>query len=555
MPAASSVLFIGKSIDRIRTRSESKSSFGEANNMKSQLQWLGQLSSPISSPSFAKAIGSIRKSLSETTLQTVLPIGKVIDMVRLLRDFMLLGRGEFAMAISQEADERIRNRWRRAEHLSHQQQDNNDIKGITIRDGEASAVLTRAWASLVSMLSQQSDDDAEMDAARRLLQLRIVKTKQPSLTTGPGLDKAAAALLATSPYNKMLFSVPAALTVQLPTPLDMVISASDLQLYSCINSFLLSLRRAHIRLSDLWKLTSLRRHHPCPQGAGEDAVNLRERWSARTMALRGSWATASAAMFFLGETEAYLQTEIVEGHWRGFYEWLGGDEVGKQKSDSRPGTMSSAHIRSSAVLQQGNQQQVAATIDADIEMIEEVVPLQKPTTVWHDQQTLSSGHTLYLRTLAHRLLLTQATITEPLFKALVHIDYLVSHMRRLHAIFTAIDLETDAGVVDSSTDLEKDEQQVLMQLHSVEKKVKQNIEHVIFALEELSNDADFLAEWEGEDLAQQEEDDLSLGEPYRPSRLGGLDRLLMKLDFGTWFGQKETINQDEMDQDDDDDDD
>ena len=37
------------------------------------------------------------------------------------------------------------------------------------------------------------------------------------------------------------------------------------------------------------------------------------------------WTTASAAVFFLGETEAYFQTEVVEGLWRGFRAWLAGE--------------------------------------------------------------------------------------------------------------------------------------------------------------------------------------------------------------------------------------
>lgn len=71
------------------------------------------------------------------------------------------------------------------------------------------------------------------------------------LSPGKGLSPDAARLLETSLFRNMLFSVPAMLSMELLSPLDMVISPCDLHMYSCINSYLLSLRRAHIRLTDL----------------------------------------------------------------------------------------------------------------------------------------------------------------------------------------------------------------------------------------------------------------------------------------------------------------
>ncbi|PNY28928.1 Uncharacterized protein TCAP_01159, partial [Tolypocladium capitatum] len=529
---ASSMLFIGKSLNHVRAVGNVNSGVGGLHHISSKLQELGSLSFPLNSASFARTVASIRLSLSENTLQKILPLAKVVEMLQLLREFFLLGRGEFALALTREADEKIRNRWRRAGNLAYEKDDG--LKNVTVKDGEVAAALNRTWAVLASMQGQHAEEDEQLELARDLLRLQLVKSR-PSvpMSTEQGLSPDAASLLETAPFRTMLFSVPAMLSVELPSPLDMVISPSDLQIYSCVNSYLLSLRRAHIRLTDLWKMTSLRRHHPGPRGAGEHAVLLRKRWSTRSSCLRSSWTTASAAIFFLGETEAYLQTEIVEGMWEAFSAWLTGNET---RRDRRDGAAAPARHATAQDGADGEDE------DEDVFMHEwnptdqrkEKAGHKKPT---HDPQTLSIAHTLYLRTLVHRLLLTQPTFTQPLHALLIHIDHLVSHIQRLHSIFTSIDLETDAGVVDAFVDLEREEREVMALLRRVEGKVRKGIEEVVDALRLLESDSDFLAEWEG-DGAVAGDDGSGEGQAYAPGRIGGVNRLLMKLDFGSWLGSR-----------------
>lgn len=529
---ATSMLFIGKSLNQIRSRSTTLSTTSGFNNTAEKLQAIADLKSPLNSASFTGIIRDIRQSLSQDILEQILPLSEVMSTMQLLREFFLLGRGEFAMAITQEADERIRSRWRRAGNLAHEN-DGNDVKNVTIKSGEVSAALARAWASLSSFEQQQSDSDELLDRARDLLRLQLVKSK-PDIPahTRPGLSNAAAELLANSPFNTLLFSVPVILAIQLPPAVDMVISPSDMQLYCCVNSYLMSLRRAHIRLTDLWKLTSLRRHYPGPKGATEYAKELRQRWSARSQVLRSTWTTASAAIFFLGETEAYFQTEVVAGLWRGFRAWLTGD--------AKPDTTTSQTTNPV------DEMDISDDEDQDEPLFgNDTNPGTRPTTSSsaalppprkhrHDQQTLSTGHTVYLDTLVHRLLLTQEAYTRPLFALLAHMDHLVAHMRRLHALFTALDLESDAGVVDTSTDFEAEAAQVLRRLRGVERSVRSGIDEVVAALEALSVDEAFLEAWEGEGVAAAaQEDALGPGSAYRPERVGGLNRLLMQLKFGS----------------------
>lgn len=529
------MLFIGKSLNHVRDMGNVNSGVGGLHHISSKLRELGSLSFPLNGASFARTITSIRLSLSENTLQKILPLAKVVEMLQLLREFFLLGRGEFALALTHEADEKIRNRWRRAGNLACEKDDG--LKNVTVKDGEVAAVLSRTWAVLASMQGQHAEEDEQLELARDLLRLQLTKSRPPTpMNTEQGLSPEAARLLETTPFRAMLFSVPAMLSVELPSPLDMVISPSDLQIYSCINSYLLSLRRAHIRLTDLWKMTSLRRHHPGPRGAGEHAVLLRKRWSARSSAMRSSWTTASAAIFFLGETEAYLQTEIVEGMWEAFSHWLTGDDA---RRDRRDGGRSGAVTPARQATAQGGTD--SADEDEDVFM-HEWNPTERKGKAGHekpahDPQTLSIAHTLYLRTLVHRLLLTQRIFTEPLYALLIHTDHLVSHIQRLHSIFTSIDLETDAGAVDAFVDLEREEREVMALLRGVEGKVRKGIEEVVDALRTLEGDSDFLAEWEA-DGAMAGDDGSGEGRGYAPGRIGGVNRLLMKLDFGSWLGSR-----------------
>ena len=511
------MVFIGRSLNHVRAMDQTDSmGASQLAHVPAKLQELASLTFPLEGSDFARAIRAIRVSLARNTLQKMLPLAKVVEMLEMLRDFFLLGKGEFAMALTHEADEKLRSRWRRAGQVAHDK--DAGLKNVTVKDGEVAAVLNRTWAVLVSLQGQQADEDDQLELARGLIQLHLLRTKPPApLVTGRGLDVPSAELLASSPFRNLLFSVPAMLSVELPSPLDMVISASDLQLYSCINAYLLSLRRAHIRLTDLWKITSLRRHYPAPLGAGDDAVTLRERWTDRAWLLRNSWTTASAAIFFLAETEAYFQTEIVEGLWDGFSNWL----VPGRRQDGGLFTRPASRT----------QHRTFKTEDEDMPEADAMAADDTPA---HDPQALSTALTLFLRTLSHRLLLTQSSFTEPLYALLTQVDHLVSHMQRLHSIFTAMDLETDAGVVDTAVDFAQEEGQVLASLRQVEARVQQGIRAVVAALRALEADSDFLAEWDGQGLVD-EEVGLMEETPYEPSRVGGVERLLIKLEFGSWL--------------------
>lgn len=539
---ASSMLFIGKSLNHARVKATLESAAHGRTHVSAQLAELSRLTFPLDSASFSKSISAIRLSLSKNTLQKLLPLERVVEILVLCRDYFLLAKGEFAMSLTQEADERNRNRWRRVDSLAYEKK--VGLGNVVVKQGEVTRVLARTWAAMGSMQGLHSDEDESIERARDLLRLQLTKSKPATpLVLGANMPRTNANTLATTPFRNLLFSAPVILTLsEIPSPLDMFLAPSDLQIYTVINSYLLSIRRAHIRLTDLWKMTSLRRHFPAPPGppagstrAGRaQVVLLRKRHSHRESVMRCAWVTCSAAVFFLAETEAYMQAEVVSGLWDDFHSWL--TRGGSAPSPERPGTPREHKTPSRS--------QGADEVDADGEDIwlgESPPKISRSpnltATTPRDPESLATSHRAYLRTLCRHLLLTQPSFTEPLYSLLVSIDHLVATIHRLHSIWTSMDLETDSGVLDAFSDLEADEEEVVPALRALEESVRAAIRDVVGALRELGVNSGFEAELEGD--ADGEEGAALGGERYVPRRIGGINRLLMKLDFGGWMGQKE----------------
>lgn len=539
-PTAASMLFIGRSLNHIRSKSSVEGGMRGMDHLSSQLRELSQLTYPLDSASFSRTVTSIRLFLSRNTLQKLLPLSRVLEMLHLLRDFFLLGRGEFAMALTQQADEKIRSRWRRADNLAHEKRDG--LSGVVVKEGEVIAVLTRTWASMSSMQGHQVEEDEGLEMARDLLKLTLAKSKS---TTPARLGPASQ--IAPTPFRNLMFSVPVTLTVRVPSPLDLFLSQSDVQAYTAINSYLHSIRRAHLRLTDLWKITPLRRHHPPPpkptqgftKGGRARVVLLRERQARRMLAMRSAWTTCSAAIFFLAEVEGYLQVEVVAELWEGLQRWLttGSDEHRPPESTRPSRAPTPAPVRDPDAMDEDDD-------DDDLWLAEGVKTPRARDHAGaedkhpHDPQTLAAAHRLYLATLVRRLLLSHQDFTDPLYHLLVEVDQLVALVHRLQEIWNAIDLEEDVGVVDAFVDLEREERDIKGRINSVEDKIKGGIEGVITILRNIEGDHEGLA-WGSEDAGEDAEGGAGLREEgqYVPRRVGGLDRLLMKLDFGSWFNR------------------
>ena len=569
------MLFVGTSLNRVRSRNSTDPDYSDLRNLSTPLQELSSLTFPLSSPMLSKAVTSIRLHLSRTVLQKLLPLSRVLETLQLLREFFLLGRGEFAMALTQQADEKMRSRWRRADNLAYEKRDG--LGTIVIKEGEVSAALGRTWAALGAMQGEHAEEDEQLELARDLLRLELVKPKAagstPKKKARMEAGRQVSDSIVTTPFHNLLFSVPVVLTMRVPPPLDLFLSGSDLETYTAVNSYLLSIRRAHLRLTDLWKVPSLRRQHPAPprppysltRGGAAKTRTLRERHAARSSVMRGPWSTSSAAIFFLAETEAYLQVEVVEGLWDHFHAWV----LGKPDTAQRHRPASRAGHDAPSTTRDGS----AADDSSEGDLTRDDNGHRKRQQ--HDPQTLAAAHRRYLRALARRLLLTRpspsapptssstptattptATTTTPFADALhallVHVDHLVALVLRLDGIWRSADLEADEGVVDAFSNLEAEERDVRAALRDVEARVKRGVAAAVDALRALSIDSAFLAQLEGEGEGEGDEEgegdgdeDAEAGDGegdaddngrrYRPRRIGGVDRLLMKLDFGVWF--------------------
>lgn len=518
---AASILFIGRSLNQIWTKRSLGTKSPELHLLSTHLQQISSLSFPISSANFLRVISTIRLSLSQKILKCLLPLARVNRILSLLKELFLLGRGEFAIALVTEADEQMRLRWKQSKSFGFESRDKN--VAILPKEGEVSAVLARTWAALSAMQGQHDEnleEDEILELARDLVQLTISKPSSPVNHLFKSNSFDFFSKISSTPFKNLLLSTPTSLTMTIPSPLDLFLTPADIQVYSCINSYLLSIRRAHLRLTDLWKITAMRRHHPVLLNkkvrnttAGAYLIRVRRnKINERFSAMRSVWATSSAALFFLSETEAYFQGEVVQSTWVGFKDWINGE--------SEP----------SATTQPGLGHDGANIRDCFLHTYEKSNPSFSNGSQSYDPQSLADAHQRYLSALASGLLLTISAFTHPLYHLLQQIDHLVALVHRIYSIWQSLDLEADEGVVDAFSDFHKEEKDTKLQLQVVAAKVKKGIENLIInGLRDIDQDQ---VVWDNTftEFAPGQEN-----QNYVPARIGRIDRLLMKLDFGGWF--------------------
>jgi hypothetical protein len=114
---ASAILFIGRSLNQIRARgnavarsSSTARTSAELLLVPAHLEHLAALATPINQSFLSSAISTIRLSLSRNSLQQLLPLHRIQEILRIFRNFFLLDHGEFAVALLDEARKRIRSR-------------------------------------------------------------------------------------------------------------------------------------------------------------------------------------------------------------------------------------------------------------------------------------------------------------------------------------------------------------------------------------------------------------------------------------------------------------
>jgi hypothetical protein len=109
---------------------------------------------------------------------------------------------------------------------------------------------------------------------------------------------------------------------------------------------------------------------------------------------------------------------------------------------------------------------------------------------------------------------------------LMHIDELVAYILRLQSIQQNLDLEEDEGVVDALANNEQEQKDVQLELDRSRKRVDGDMKAVVGRLRELDA-AKVDTAFGGDEFVGVDEK-----QEYVPWRGPGVERLLMKLDFG-----------------------
>jgi hypothetical protein len=535
LQTASSILFIGKSLNHIRAKRKTSiagASTAPVTLYREHIEHLASVQSPISSSNMSTAIDSIRLSLSQSTLSKLLPLPKILEILTLLHNFLLLRRGEFAVALVAHADSRVDESRRRGAPVTSGV--SKKLEGLVIKEGDVTAALVQTWAELFSLQKEEDPTDEELELARELLCLSVSSAKSrrpmtPAQPPNPISD------ISSVSFEDLLFPTPTNLTAQIRAPLDLFISNSDIVIYSKIHSYLLGIRRAQIRLGDLWKRTPLRRTHPTPWGPPKSSSPFgqaklkasRERENARFRQMRPIWATGSACLFMLSEVGAFFQGDVVNESWQHLHQWIEGCSSSPSAPSSRPGTASSSKP-------QNNSKMVSPDRNRESNAGQQIMGR-------HDPEALTVAHRRHLQSLVHSLLLTEARFTTILRGLLTNIDRFAALVIRLETIQRNMDLETDEGVVDALVDYASEEREVWEELCSTRQNVDTGIKNLVTSLRDIddSRSGDGRGPVDltmnlGHMWSGSYRDGNTPGfSHYVPRKTAGVDRLLMKLDFGS----------------------
>ena len=513
---ARSILFIGTSLNQIRSRTTNSSpseisviSDPSTGLLIAHLEHLKCITYPISSGAFSSAISSIRLSISQNALSHLLPLPTIRNVLAVLQQFFLLGKGNFAVSLISKVDEWMTSRHRQAD-LPIPVRKLGRVDDFSVKDGEATAILDQTWSELVALQNDEELEDDILELARDIVRL-VVERPQKADTNH-----------STFPlFTSFLLPSPTQLTLSLPhsSPLHIFLAAADMSAYASINAYLFSIRRADMHLASLWKITTLRRCHPCPVGPPRSCTKIgahklaeqRQRTSARTTKIRPYWATASKVLFVVSELGSYFQSEVIRNSWEHFREWL--DSLQSGPSVVRPGSASSAetspakHFKTSQVPFRASKMSTEAP----------------PQT---DPATLSLAHQSVLTSLTSALLLTDQHYIKILRDLLKAVDHFVALFRRLQAVQTNLDLQEDAGIVDALADYAQDEKEALAEMSRSRVLLEELLIKLVESIREIEERGRDDAEELDRRLAQ-----IAVESGYVPVRGRTVDRLLVKLEY------------------------
>ncbi|OCT44746.1 putative gamma-tubulin complex component GCP4 [Cladophialophora carrionii] len=426
--------------------------------LQNHLTVLGSLQYPLNPTLLGGALLAINQSISENALSQILPRALVMQLLQVILRFMLLGHGEFAVSLIRHADDRIRGR-QQTQAAARPVRKIGRLDDLAVKEAELNGVLVKTMAEIASLQTEDDLEDDNFHLARKLLSLKAAPSGQNV--------RLIATLLPTP--TLLHFAFPA------QSPLHIFLSSSDAQLYAHINAYLLSIHRAELHLSALWRLSSHRRCHPSPLGpprstsqSGRASLEARRLKDARRIArTRGHWTCASKLLFLVNELQAYLQGEVIQSSWTHFREWLEGKDSRHLSSarSSRPTTASSA-----------GEPSMSEVVDHDEQRV--------PT----DPRALADAHRRYLHALNAALFLTNDGFIESLKELLEKVDHLVALFSRLQTVWQGLDLEDDEGVVDAFSNYAHDEVEVLAEMDRTRNAVEASLSKIVDEIRDMEKE-------------------------------------------------------------------
>ncbi|EXJ75034.1 uncharacterized protein A1O5_01730 [Cladophialophora psammophila CBS 110553] len=427
--------------------------------LPTHLALLESLQYPLNLSLLESTLSSINQSISENALSQILPRPLIMQLLLVILRYVLLNQGEFAVSLINHADDRVAN---------HQQTQNTvrpvrkigRLDELAVKEAELKGILNKTMAELSAL---QADDDIEDDTlglAKKLLSLKAIDDRNEF---GQGLVST-------------LLPTPTILHFTIPTssPLHLFLSSSDVQLYAFINAYLISIHRAGLHLSSLWKLSSHRRCYPSPIGPPRSASQAgrrilaarRVRDARRSARTRAHWTTASRALFTVNELEAFLQGEVIQSSWAQFWKWLDGNDrlYPSSAKSSRPGTGSSTAQRTTGLSN------------------------REATTVPTDPRTMADAHRRYLHALNNALFLTNVAFVATLKELLNQVDHFIALFSRLQTVWEGLDLQEDEGVLDAFSNYAQDERDVLVEMDRTRKSIETSLSDLVDKIRDMEKE-------------------------------------------------------------------
>lgn len=520
--AAQALLSIGSALNQLHIQSLSKTTTlgGSVDHaaalLPSHLKILESLHYPIDPSHLESILVSINQSISENALSQILPVALVRQLLQVIHSYVLLQYGEFALSLVAQADDRVTARHQTDKAVLPVRKTGR-LDGMTIKDTELTSILNKSFGDLAAVRGDYESDDDTFELSRKLLSMRTYDTQR---------DPTAISTLLPTPVLLHL-------TIPASSPLHIFLDPADAELYSRLNAYLLSIRRAGLHLSALWKVSAQRRSHPTPIGPPRSSSRTgqallaarRARDDGRSRRTRRHWVVTSKALFTINELEAYLHGEVIQSSWDHLRGWMNGDGKDGLSSakSSRPGTASSADPSKTKAL---------STISSTGSRS------KGPPS---DPRTLAEAHRVYAKALSNALLICDVGYAEVLKGTLVLIDHFVALFYRIQTVWDGLDLQDDDGVVDAFSNYAQDEKEVLEEMDLTASNLEASLDALVDQIKSVEKDSKGAA---GPNKTMEMLSGLHLDDSrFIPWQSRTIDRLIMKLD-GLGSGKQSSEDKD-----------